>query len=164
MIEAGLTEASEAAMLCTREVALYDDPKLFDLLKQVYTALLTLMQVCLFRYKQRSLGSIVRSTYSTNFFRARFDNAIGDLRRLSQSVVRVVDYQRRFEMRATSERIVNMQKEQHRILATLEDQKRTLQTMKDERQVMNVVQEQQKILKVMQQIQGQLQEQARQGE
>ena len=82
------------------------------------------------------------------------EKPMAEVHRLSQAVLREVDYQHRLELRQTSSRVVDMQIEQRKILTTLEDQKLILQSLQEERRVTSVVQEQQKILQVLQKIQG----------
>lgn len=151
MMEA-LTEMSDAIMSCERETVLYQDPKLYSLVEKVYLELLEILNANLKFY---ATAWIRRGTQIN--VRTMTKKSIAEVRRLSQAVLREVDYQHRLEMRATSSRIVDMQIEQRQIPATLEDQKRILRSLQEERKIMTVVQEQQKVLQVVQQIQGAIQ-------
>lgn len=143
---------SAAITTCERELVLYKDPKIQDLVERLYSELLAVLHAGHeFYSKHRPL---LRNQLG---FRPTFEKPMAEVRRLSQAVLREVDYQHRLELRETSSRIVDMQIEQRKILTTLEDQKRILRSLQEERRIISVVQEQQKILQIVQQIQGTMQ-------
>lgn len=140
---------SEAITTCERELLLYRDPKLQDLVGRLYSELLATLHAGYKFYSNHR--SLLRKQLG---LRPTFEKPMAEVRRLSQAVLREVDYQHRLELRETSSRIVDMQIEQRKILTTLEDQKRILRSLQEERRIISVVQEQQKILQIVQQIQG----------
>ena len=144
-----LTQISEVIQTCERELVLYKEPKLQDLVTDLYVQLLEILG---FRK-----GYLSSSKLALHMALRRIEKRLAEMRKLSQAVQQHVDYLHRVELRETSSRIVDMQNEQRKILQTLEDQKRILQSLQEERQINHVVQEQQKILQIVQQIQGAMQ-------
>ena len=151
-----MTEISDAMTSCERELVLYKDPKLYNLVERVYVELFHVLGMSKSYYSRRLYP------FRMQEYVARFDKSIAEIRRLSQAIQREVDYHHRLEMRETSSRIVDMQLEQRKILATVEEQRQILKSMEEERKIMNIVREQQKILQIVQQIQGAMQAQASQ--
>ena len=156
MIES-LTEMFDAIQTCERELILYKDSKLQDLVARLYIQLFKILKTLreiyfnplqVHRYKQLNIGSYIGN---------EMEEPMAEMRRLRQAVMREVDYQHRVELRETSSRVADMQIEQRKILTTLEDQRRILKSLQEERRIIGVVQEQQKILQIVQQIQGAMQ-------
>ena len=152
MIES-LTEMSDALNSCERELVLYKDSKLQDLVSRLYVQLLEIMDTW-HRFYLRSSPS--RALHPLNI-RTDIEEPMAEMRKLSQAVLREVDYQHRVELRETSSKVADIQIEQRKILATLEGQRRILKSLQEERRIIGVVQEQQKILQIVQQIQGAMQ-------
>ena len=150
-----LTEMSDAITSCERELILYKDPELYSLVEKLYHKHLEALYLTHQHYTSSSSRRLVR--LNLHLFQTAFEKPMKEIRRLSQAVLREVDYQHRVELRDATSRIADMQIEQRKILTTLEDQKRILRSLQEERQIMSVVQEQQKILQVVQQIQGTMQ-------
>lgn len=147
---------SDAITTCERELGLYKDPKIQDLVERLYSELLEVLHAGLEFYSNRRY--LLRNQLGLQLgLQPTFEKSMAEVRRLSQAVLREVDYQHRLELRETSSRIVDMQIEQRKILTTLEDQKRILRSLQEERRIISVVQEQQKILQIVQQIQGTMQ-------
>ena len=148
-----LTEMSEAIQTCERELVLYKDAKLQNLVTRLYVQLFEILDTwfgfCLCWISSRALDPLNTRTY--------IENPMAEMRRLLQAVLREVDYQHRVEQRKTSSKVADMQIEQRKILTTLEDQRRILKSLQEERRIIGVVQEQQKILQIVQQIQGAMQ-------
>lgn len=143
---------SEAITTCERELDLYRNPKLQNLVGRLYCELLATLHAGYKFYSNHR--SLLRNKLG---LRSNFEKPMAEVRRLSQAVLREVDYQHRLELRRTSSRVADMQIEQRKILTTLEDQKRILRSLQEERRIISVVQGQQKILQIVQQIQGTLQ-------
>ena len=146
MIES-LTEMSDAIQTCERELVLYKSSKLQDLVARLYVPLLEILG------RLNSNHMLIQQPQ----LRPMVEKRMAEIRRLSQAVLREVDYQHRVEQRETSSRVADMQIEQRKILTTLEDQRRILKSLQEERRIIGVVQEQQKILQIVQQIQGAMQ-------
>lgn len=145
---------SEVVAVCERELVLYQDPKIYSLVERCYIELLQILE--------RSSKAYSKSSTSTNLwrnmtFREAIEKSMAHIGKLSQAVLREVDYRHRLEMREASNRLVEMQVEQRKILMVVEDQERVLKSLKEERSIMNLVQEQQKIMQVVQDIQGRMQ-------
>ena len=147
-----LTQMSDVIQTSTRELILYKDPKLSDLVKRLYVQLLEAFSIW-----KPHLGRKGQLMIRERVFQTEIEKRMAEMRKLSQAVLQEVDYLHRVELRETSSRIVSMQTEQKKILQTLEDQKRILQSLQEERRIIHVVQEQQKILQIVQQIQGAMQ-------
>ena len=144
---------SDAITTCKRELVLYKDPKLQDLVTRLYVALIETSSRSHKLYSRQS--SLL--PYQPVLWRQQVEKPMAEVRRISQAVLREVDYQHRVELRETSTRVVDLQIEQRKILTTLKDQKLILQSLQEERRIISVVQEQQKILQILQNIQGALQ-------
>ena len=148
-----LTEMSDAIQTCERELILYRDAKLQNLVARLYVQLFEILETgCRF-----CLCSIFSGALNPLNIRTDIEKPMAEMRRLSQAVLREVDYHHRVEQRETSSKVTDMQIEQRKILTTLEDQRRILKSLQEERRIIGVVQEQQKILQIVQQIQGALQ-------
>lgn len=135
---------------------LYKDSKLRNLVARLYKLLLETLQP----FHGSYLLSDSRGHHQMPdglFCQEDLEKPLAEVRKLSQAVLREVDYQHRLELRETSSRIMDMQIEQRKILTTLEDQKRILRSLQEERRIISVVQEQQKILQIVQQIQATMQ-------
>ena len=146
MIES-LTEMSDAIQTCERELVLYKSSKLQDLVARLYVPLLEILG------RLNSNHMLIQQPQ----LRPMVEKRMAEIRRLSQAVLREVDYQHRVELHKTSLRVADIQIEQRKILTTLEDQRRILKSLQEERRIIGVVQEQQKILQIVQQIQGAMQ-------
>src|SRR5271170_5132936 len=144
---------SEVVTECERELVLYQDPNIYFLVEQCYIELLQSLERCAKVYKS-STSAILPWQIS---FREGMEKSMARIRKLSQSVIREVDYRHRLEMREASHRLVEMQIEQRKILMAVEDQKRVLESLQEERSIMSLVQEQQKIIQVVQDIQRRMQ-------
>lgn len=153
-----MQEMSEAIELCTREHALYQDPKLTSLIEKLYLEALDITKILMTYYEKKKSSRLLSAINERDI--PQLESATVRIRRISEAVLREVDYQHRLEMRRTSNRIVEMQVEQRRMMGMLEDQKRILQGMEEERKIMGVIQGQQEILQVVQQIQLRLQAEA----
>ena len=149
-----LTEMSDAIQTFERDLVLYKDSKLQDLVARLYVQLFEILKIW-----RRFYFTPTRLHISLLLLIDRFDDEkpMAEMRRLSQAVLREVDYQHRLELRETSSKVADMQIEQRKILTTLEDQRRILKSLQEERRIIGVVQEQQKILQIVQQIQGTMQ-------
>ena len=160
MLTDGMEELSDAIVVCEREISLYKAQRLYNLVSRVYYEFLEAMSLCT-KYYQRSP---IQAAMNRLQFRPAFEARIAEIRRLSQAILREVDYHHRLEMRDTGSRVVAMQVEQRKILSTLQDQRRILQSLREERKIMDLVHEQQKILQVVQQIQSAMREADPKGE
>lgn len=151
-----MQEISDAMELCAREQYLYQAPKLKDLVEQLYVEVIESTMI-LSKTCQEITKKRIFDPYRQ---KEKLKEATARIRRISEAVVREVEYQHRLEMLRTSNRIVEMQVEQRRMVGMLEDQKRILAGMEEERRVMGVIQGQQEILHVVQEIQRRLQTEA----
>ena len=154
MIES-LTEMSEAVQTCARELFLYKDSKLQDLIARLYAQLFGALKILSKFHLTPRLARL--SKVAGIRAEVVLKEHMAEMRKLSQAVLREVDYQHRFEQREISSRVVDMQIEQRKILTTLEAQRRILKSLQEERRIIGVVKEQQKILQIVQQIQGSMQ-------
>jgi len=154
----GLAEISDAMALWTRELELYQDEKFHQLIIQGYQHMLESARICI-EVMQRKGTSTILATISTTF-RSRFEKRIIEMQKISDKIVREVDYRHRVEMREASRKIAVMHVEQQKIASMLQNQKNLLETMQQERKIMDVVHEQQKILQIVQQIQLRMHAQA----
>ena len=144
---------SDAIQTCERELVLYKDAKLQNLVARLYVQLFEVLEAWS-RLYLHSISSRALHLLNTH---TDIEKPMAEMRRLSQAVLREVDYQHRVELHETSLRVADMQIEQRKILTTLEDQRRILKSLQEERKIIGVVQEQQKILQIVQQIQGAMQ-------
>jgi hypothetical protein len=154
-ITEGIEEMSETISICQRELDLYPDPKLFSLMEKLYMELLNFLQAARKVYSSKTSGAF-RNILDTSFQKA-FERSSGQIRKLSEAVLREVDYHHRLEMRESSSRLKDMEQDQRKILQGLEDQKQILESMQEERKIMTMVQDQQKILQAVQAIQMRMQ-------
>ena len=148
-----LAEMSDAIQTCERELLLHKDSQLQDVVARLYVQLFTILDIMRRFYSASRLSN----RFQRLDIRHSIEKPMAEMRRLSQAVLREVDYQHRVELRETSLRVADMQIEQRKILTTLEDQRRILKSLQEERRIIGVVQEQQKILQIVQQIQGAMQ-------
>ena len=144
-----LLEMSDTIQTCERELVLYKDAKIQNLVSRLYTELFEVLQTFR-RLYLRSRDTVLESDLT----RTNIEKPMAKMRRLYQAVMREVDYRHRVELRET---VTDIQIEQRKILTTLEDQRRILKSLQEERRIVGVVQEQQKILQIVQQIQGAMQ-------
>lgn len=145
---------SDAVQTCERELALYKDSKLQDLVAKLYVQLFEILNTLHGYYSDpRSL----RKYKQFNIRPHDIEEPMAEMRRLSQVVLREVDYLHRVKLHETSSKVADIQIEQRKILTTLEDQRRILKSLQEETRIIGVVQEQQKILQIVQQIQGAMQ-------
>ena len=156
MIES-LTEMSDAVRSCERALVHYRDSKLQDFVSRLYVELFEILKASHGIYSNPS--SLRENVQLIAVYEVGCEilEPMAEMRRLSQVVLREVDYLHRVELRETSSEVTDMQIEQRKILTTLEDQRRILKSLQEERRIIGVVQEQQKILQIVQQIQGAMQ-------
>ncbi|KAI5466128.1 hypothetical protein BGZ63DRAFT_420636 [Mariannaea sp. PMI_226] len=108
-------------------------------------------------YQQRDMGLWMIAETE----RHTLNRNIAEIRRISERVVREVDYQHRVEMRQAGSMIADMHVKQYKIVQMLHDQKAILESMQQERKLMDLVREQQKILQIVRRIQNDLRLQTR---
>lgn len=150
-IAEALSDVNETIRSCEREFELYPGDEIQELMVKLYTGL--------FGFLQKSLDIISQSDIKRGLSRlssgaqVQFQDSISEIRKISNSVTKEVEYRHRVELREANSRLKDMEKDQQRMLAAVEDQRRILASLQEERKIMTVIQEQQKILQVVQQLQ-----------
>ena len=155
-----LTEMSDVVQICERELVLYKDAKVQDLVGRLYVQLFEALDAWRNFYSHSGssrMHHLLKIRPDTEILTPEIEKSMAEIRRLSQAVLREVDYRHRVELRETSSKVADIQIQQRKILTTLEDQRRILKSLQEERRIISVVQEQQKILQIVQQIQGAMQ-------
>ncbi|UJO19848.1 uncharacterized protein CLAFUR5_09826 [Fulvia fulva] len=153
-----LLEMTEVIEVCNRERQLYESDKLSRMIADCYLEVLNVLRLSLQEIQGRRFMRTLMASMD-NSYRSELDKAMTTIRRISDSILREVDYQHRLEMRETSSRVIDMQFQQHKMLALLENQQSILQEMDEERKVMTATQGQQEVLQAIQPIERQLQSQ-----
>lgn len=149
---------TEVIEVCNRERQLYESDKLSRMIADCYLEVLNVLRLSLQEIQGRRFMRTLMASMD-NSYRSELDKAMTTIRRISDSILREVDYQHRLEMRETSSRVIDMQFQQHKMLALLENQQSILQEMDEERKVMTATQGQQEVLQAIQPIERQLQSQ-----
>jgi hypothetical protein len=147
-----LEEISETMESCGREYELYPSARIRGLIEKLYLGLIAfceqsikLMQASSF--KRASLG-VWGATRDENF-----QSSISNIRKISASVMREVEYLNRVELRDAHARLRNMEQDQQRMLLAMEDQKKIMLSLKEERKITTMINDQQSILEAVQNLQ-----------
>lgn len=141
---------SEVVAGIERELLLYQYPEMISWVEKCHIELLQVLESC---HETFSNSSALANEFQRMSLRREMEKSMAQIRKLSEAVLREVNYRHRSEMRDASHRLVEMQMEQRKILISVEDQKRLLESLQEERSIMSLVQEQQKIMQVVQDIQ-----------
>ena len=162
-----LEEMADAAETCGREYALYQDPKIHELLVSLHTTLFSISQLCT-KYLSNS-KKVLANTFHSKGFREDLDAHTSKMRKGTAAILREVGYRHRVEMRNSSrqlieasaeyqKQLVEVKFEQRKVLNAVEEQRKILECLREDRTILKVVHEQQKILQAVQQIELRLRE------
>jgi serine kinase of HPr protein (carbohydrate metabolism regulator) len=146
-----LEEISETMEYCRREYELYPNARIKGLVEKLYLGLIAFCQQSL---KLMQASSFKRASLEIlGATREEFQNSISNIRKISASVMREVEYLNRVELREAHARLRNMERDQQRMLLAMEDQKKIMLSLKEERKITTMINDQQTILQTVQNLQ-----------
>jgi hypothetical protein len=148
-----LEEVNETIYACKREYELYPSDRIKDLIVKLYIDLLTFLQESIQQpTRQSTLKRIANSQMSQSAIQD-FQTYISNIRQLSASVMKEVEYLHRVELHEAHSRLRKMERDQQNMLIAMEDQKRIMLSLKEERKITSMINDQQTILQAVQSLQ-----------
>jgi hypothetical protein len=147
-----LEEVNETIYACEREYELYTKDRIKDLILKLYIGLLTFLRRSIQLMSQPTFKLIMNPQMSRSAVQD-FQTYISNIRQLSASVMKEVEYLQRVELHEAHSRLRKMDRDQQRVLMAMKDQKEIMLSLKEEKKITTMINDQQTILQAVQSLQ-----------
>ncbi|EON61324.1 hypothetical protein W97_00537 [Coniosporium apollinis CBS 100218] len=139
---------ADAAEACQREYDLYPVAEVQELVTSLYGEMIPFLEQII----------KLHGTARSRFFRGdggrhEIQDSTVRVRKISQKIIREVEYLHRREMREAHLRLQDVERKQITVLQVMEAQQKILISLQEEQKIMAVISDQQKILQMLQQLQ-----------